>query len=81
MSHRPAKHEKAYRKGKLALKASAASKEAAGRAASEFRERLFKTVKEAAKKYGVDDMAVHRRLKCALLSCKLPKCEPPLSLP
>ncbi len=62
MSHRTAKHEKAYRKGKSALKSGATAKKAAASACTDFLDGVYKTVKEAAKIYEVDVMAVHRRL-------------------
>jgi hypothetical protein len=67
MSHRSSKHEAAYRKGKKALDVKAAAKAAAAQAATEFLKGSFKTVVEAAKKYKVDDMAVHRRIRYLLI--------------
>lgn len=62
MSHRTAKHEKSYRKGKVALIQAAAKKEAAATAAADFLAGKYKSVTEAAREHNVDHMAVHRRI-------------------
>lgn len=78
MSHRTAKHEKAYRKGKSALKSGTAAKTAAASACTDFLDGVYKTVKEAAKIYEVDVMAVHRRLWYVPFLLEIPDHKPEL---
>ncbi len=68
MAHRSAYHEKAYRKGKVALSTASAKKAAAGAAARDFLGGKFKTAAAAAREYEVDPMAVTRRIWYLFLS-------------
>ena len=63
MSHRTARHEKAYRKGKKALIEASAQKQAACDAAADFLHGDYKTMREAAIAYEVDPSAVRRRVQ------------------
>ncbi len=72
MAHRSKVHEKAYRKGKAALKLGAVKKDDALKAASEFLEGKFPTQKSAADHYEVTPMAVSRRVQYAPFPSEFP---------